>query len=86
MFKKEKRLQLQTAKAQFSHVVDLAEKGESVKITRHGQEVAVLISKKYYDQLTKKKGGLLECLLSSPFPEVDLDISRSKELPRDVDL
>ena len=87
MHKEEKTWQLQTAKAQFSHIVDLAEHGEPIKITRHGYEVAVLISKKYYDQLTKKKsGGLLDCLLSSPFPELDLDISRSKEHPRNIEL
>ena len=86
MQKEEKKWQLQTAKAQFSHIVNLAEKGKPIKITRHGYEVAVLISKKYYDQLTKKRGSLLDCLLSSPFPELDLDITRSKEPPRDIEL
>lgn len=82
----ENKWQLQDAKAHFSHLVNLAEKGESVKITRRGYEVAVLISKKRYDQLTKKKKGLLDCFLSAPFPDLDLDISRSKETPREIDL
>ena len=86
MLKEEKKWQLQSAKAHFSHLVDLAEKGEPVRITRRGHEVAVLISRKRYDQLTKKKSGLLDCFLSSPYPELDLDISRLKELPREVDL
>ncbi|MBA3237134.1 MAG: type II toxin-antitoxin system Phd/YefM family antitoxin [Parachlamydiaceae bacterium] len=82
----ENKWQLQDAKAHFSHLVTLAEKGESVKITRRGCEVAVLISKKRYDQLTQKKSGLLDCFLSAPFPDLDLDISRSKEAPREVEL
>lgn len=55
MLKEEKKWQLHAAKAHLSHLVDLAEKGEPVRITRHGHEVAVLISKKRYDQLTKRK-------------------------------
>lgn len=78
--------QLQNAKAHFSHLVKLAEKGEPIKITRSGDEVAVLISKKLYDQLTSKKNSLLDCFLSAPYPDLDLDFSRSKELPRDIDL
>lgn len=85
MLNDQRKWQLQTAKAHFSHLVDLAEKGESVRITRRGHEVAVLISRKRYDQLTKKK-SLLDCFLASPYPELDLDITRSKEPPREVDL
>jgi len=83
---KENSWQLQTAKAQFSYLVDLVEKGDSIKITRHGYEVAVLISKKKYDSLMKRKSELLNCLLSSPYPELDLDITRSKEVSRDIEL
>jgi antitoxin Phd len=83
---KNKQWQLQDAKAHFSHLVNLVETGESIRITRRGHEVAVLISKKRYDQLTKKKDSLLNCFLSAPCPELDLDISRSKELPRNIDL
>ena len=86
MLKEEKIWQLQTAKAHFSQLVDLAESGESISITRRGHEVVVLISKRRYDQLTKKKHGLLDCFLAAPYPELDLDFSRSKELPREVDL
>ena len=81
---KENKWQLQDAKAHFSHLINLAEKGESIGITRRGYEVAVLISKKRYDKLVKRKKGLLNCFLSAPFPDLDLDISRSKELPRNV--
>ena len=86
MEKEEKTWQLQSAKARFSHLVDLVENGQTVRITRRGREVAVLLSRKRYDQLTKKKRGLLSCFLASPYPEIDLDISRSKELPREIDL
>ena len=83
---KENVWQLQNAKAHFSHLVKLVEKGESIKITRSGNEVAVLISKELYDQLTAKKTSLLDCFLSAPYPELDLDLYRSKELPRDIEL
>ena len=85
MLKDEKKWQLQAAKAHFSHLVDLAQKGSPISITRRGHEVAVLISKKRYDQLSKKK-KLFDCFLNSPYQELDLDIPRSKELPRDIDL
>lgn len=78
--------QLQDAKAHFSQIVNLAEAGKLIKITRRGEEVAVLISKKQYNQLVAKKNRLLNCFLSAPFPDLDLDLSRSQELPRDIDL
>lgn len=81
-----KTWQLQDAKAHFSEIVNLAELGNSIKITRRGEEVAVLISKKNFDKLTKKKESLLNCFLSAPFPDLDLRLERSKELPRDIDL
>lgn len=86
MFHKEKTWQLQDAKAHFSHLVDLAEKGEPITITRRGHEVAVLISKKQYAKLTKKKHGLFNCLINSPYPELDFDITRFKEPPREIEL
>lgn len=36
-------LQLRDAKAQFSAVVDAAEKGEATVVTRHGTPVAVVV-------------------------------------------
>jgi prevent-host-death family protein len=66
--------------------VKLAEKGEAIKISRSGHEVAVLISKELYDQLTAKKDSLLNCFLSAPYPDLELDLSRSKEVARDIDL
>lgn len=34
----------------------------------------------------QKKKRLFKSFLYSPFPELDLDITRSKDLPRDIDL
>lgn len=83
---KDHKWQLQDAKAHFSHLVNLVEKGACIEITRRGHEIAVLISKKLYDQLTTKKKSLLNCFLSAPCPDLELDLSRSKELPRDIEL
>ena len=76
---------LQYAKAHFSQLVNLAEKGEDVGITRNGSEVAVLISKQRYDLLTKKN-SLFDSFLNAPHPDIELDISLSKELSRDNEL
>lgn len=81
---KENRWQLQNAKMYFSHLVNLVEKGASIEITSRGNEIAVLISKERYDQLTKKK-SLLDCFLSALCPDLEL-VSRAKELPRDIEL
>ena len=82
-----KRWQFQEAKAKLSQVVDeMLDKGPQV-ITRHGKDVAAIIDIKDLPKIltpngkdTNRKGAILEMLLRAP--KVELDIRRSKDLPR----
>jgi antitoxin Phd len=84
---RQKRWQLQEAKAKFSQVVDeMLDHGPQI-ITRHGRDVAALIP---IEDLPKvlvhgrrdgnRKGAILEMLLRAP--KVALDIRRARDLPR----
>ena len=58
--------QLQEAKQRFSEVVRAAEAGEPQIITRHGQDVAVIIEYEGYRELTREPRDLKKFLESSP--------------------
>jgi len=76
--------QTQKAKAEFSQLLrDSQKKGDQI-ITCHNEPVAVLISKKRYDQLTRQENSLLEFFQKAPLPDLNIDIKRSKDLPRSV--
>lgn len=79
--------QIQEAKQRFSEVLRRAQ-GEPQIITRHGEEVAALISVELYHQLTGPKVELGSYLLHGPhaddLPElVERDMSELR--PVDVD-
>jgi antitoxin Phd len=71
--------QLQEAKSRFSHVVNLAMQDGPQIVTRHGEEVAVVLSMADYRQMTKPKVDLLDILLASPLLGSGLEIERDKE-------
>ena len=77
---------MQEAKAKFSEVVDNATHEGYQIVTKNGEPVVVIISKKEFDGITKPKNSLLEFFKQAPFPETSLDIMRTKDLPRDIDL
>jgi prevent-host-death family protein len=79
--------QLQEAKNKLSEVVNEAIKGGPQVITRRGEDVAVVISSREYQQLTTGGQTLYEFFRASPFVSVDLDLSRDKSPVRpDVEL
>lgn len=79
------RWQIQDAKAKFSKLISSLEKGDQF-ITYRGEPVAVVISKKRYDELTAPRGSLLDFFKQSPLQEIDIEIERQRDLPREVDL
>ena len=62
---------LQDARSNFSEVIDRAEGGEPQVVTRHGKEVAVVVSVEQYHQLMGKGKTLLEVLSGGPTLEGD---------------
>lgn len=78
--------QLQDAKNRFSEVVEEALTHGPQTVTRHGREVVVILSVEEYRRMKQPKGSLLEALQVPAEYAVELDITRSPELPREIDL
>ena len=73
------------AKARFSEFVEQA-RGSAQTLTRNGKPVAVMVGIEEWQRKAKPKGSLLEIFQSAPEGFADLDLTRSKDLPRDLDL
>lgn len=80
------RWQVQEAKSRFSEVVDEAIAHGPQRVTRHGEEVAVILSAKDFRRLTRPKGDIVSFFRESPLAELDIDLKRSKETARDLRL
>ncbi len=75
--------QLQDAKQKFSQLVRRAlEEGPQV-VTRHGEEVVVVLSAETYRELSGSRPDFKTFLLSDPDLS-ELELSRSKETARTV--
>lgn len=70
--------QVQEAKNKFSEVIERASHGETQIITRHGVEVAAVMSIEQYKQLTKPQQTLVEFLSNSPLVDSGLVITRAQ--------
>jgi prevent-host-death family protein len=76
--------QLQEAKQRFSQLVRTTlEEGPQV-VTRHGEEVVVIIPAQDYRRAQEEKPDFKEFLLSAPDMS-DLDLDRPRQLPREID-
>ena len=75
--------QLQEAKNKLSELVNEAENEGPQIITRHGEQVAVVISIDDYSRLTKPATDLVEFFQSSPLAKVELDLERDRSWDRD---
>lgn len=78
--------QIQEAKAKFSEVIENTSNVDFQVITKRGIPVAVIMSKKEFDRIRKPETSLLDFFRSSPLSDIDLDIKRSRDLPRDIEL
>ena len=78
--------QLQEAKNRFSEVVDEALLHGPQTITRHGREAVVILSYDEYIKLKPQQSNLLQALQVPQEYRVDLQVERSKELARDIEL
>jgi prevent-host-death family protein len=78
--------QLQEAKNRFSEVVNKALTEGPQTVTRHGEEIVVILSKADYNRLKKPQTSLLDFFRQSPLVGVDLNLDRDQSLPRDINL
>lgn len=76
--------QLQEAKNKLSQVIDEAVAAGPQVITRHGREVAIVLSMTEYHRLTARQESLVDFFRNSPLVGVALDVTRDKSPIRDV--
>jgi prevent-host-death family protein len=79
------RWQLQEAKQRFSELVRHARAEGPQVVTKHGEEVAVVVSIEEYRRLTDELPSFKQFLLAAPDLDA-LDIDRSRERARVVEL
>lgn len=77
--------QVQEAKQKFSQLVRKALEDGPQVVTRHGEEVVVVISAAEFRRLSGSSLDFKEFLLSGPDLSL-LDLERAEDLPREVDL
>jgi antitoxin Phd len=70
--------QLQEAKNKFSRVVQDAMNDGPQIITKHGVEVAIVLSYAEYQKMIASKGKLSTFFRDSPLVDVELDLTRDK--------
>ncbi len=78
--------QMQQAKQQFSELVKMAVDEGDQQITYRGEEIAWIVSAAEYHKLKKEKKSIIELFANSPCKEIELNLARSKDLPRMVNL
>lgn len=78
--------QLQEAKAKFSEVVNEALRHGPQIITKHGVETALLISISDYKRMNKKESKISQFFRNSPLNNIEIDLERSKDFPRGIEL
>lgn len=78
--------QLQDAKNRLSRVVEEARRGKPQTITLRGTPAAVLVSFEQYQELTRSQTPLSEFFQSSPLHDLKLDLERSRDVGREVEL
>jgi antitoxin Phd len=78
-----KTLHLREAKAQFSALIDAAEKGEPTIVTKHGRPAAMVVpidaARRLYPE---NKPGFAELLMAIPH---EIPFSRDSTPPREVE-
>lgn len=77
---------LQDAKSRFSEVVEDALHRGPQWVTRRGMDAVVIVAARDYRKATAAKSSLVRFFRDSPLLGVKLDLTRSKEAARKVEL
>jgi antitoxin Phd len=81
--------QVQSAKARFSEVFRRARTEGPQRITRQGKDGVVMVAEEQYDQWVGKSHqprSLVQFFRESPLVGVELDLERSRDPERDIEL
>lgn len=82
----DRQWQLQEAKNRLSQVVDSALHDGPQTITLRGKPAVVIVPFEDYRKLTQPRTRLSQFFQESPLHAVELDLRRSDDLPRTVEL
>ena len=77
--------QLKEAKNRFTELVQRAIKHGPQIITRRGIKTVVIMSVEDYQQLTNPKMNIVDFFRNSPLKGVDIDLTRDKDIGREID-
>ena len=80
------RWQLQEAKNRLSELVRKARAEGPQVITLRGRDAVVVMSANEFGKLSRPRGSLVDFFRKSPLAGVDLDLERSTDTGRRVDL
>ena len=80
----ETKWQLQDAKNRFSELVEKAITLGPQTVTKRGIETVVVLSVEEYKKLTRPKSDLIDFFKSSPLHDVEIDLERNKDFPREI--
>jgi prevent-host-death family protein len=80
------RWQLQEAKNRLSELVRKARAEGPQVITLRGRDAVVVMSANEYGKLSRPRGSLVDFFRKSPLAGVNLDLARSTDTGRRVDL
>ena len=78
--------QLQDAKSKFSQLVESAISDEPQFVTKHGKNAVVILSFEDFKKITKPKTDLVSFFKNSPLADLELDLLRNKDTPREIEL
>lgn len=74
------------AKARFSEMIDRALRDGPQTITRKGKQAVVVVSTEEWQRKTRRTGNLAEFFAASPLRGSGLEVKRTKDSPRAVEL
>lgn len=78
--------QLQDAKNCFSELVRKAREEGPQVITLHGRDAVVVVSANEYRKLSRPRGNLVDFFRKSPLVGAELDLVRSRDTGRRIEL
>jgi prevent-host-death family protein len=78
--------QLQDAKNRFSELVRKAREEGPQVITLHGRDAVVVVSANEYGKLSRPRGSLVDFFRKSPLMGAELDLVRSRDTGRRIEL
>jgi prevent-host-death family protein len=74
------------AKAKFSELVDTARVSGPQTITKNGRTAVVVVSAEEWERKAHRPGNLAEFFAESPLRGSGLEVTRTKDSPREIDL